>query len=653
MKNKIIFTTAISAVLMGCGSGGSDTQEPPVLPIEQTDTSPADITVANIYNAVLDEMIDTPIFTVSDIDAPVDISIEGGEYKVNDEEWTSEPGTVENGDKLTFRGMSPDIYVDIVNGQAVNPSRDVTFTIGDMVRTFTIYVAQQNDGADILPDSITIEDKNKHTLGEVVILGPFTVSGIETEILSDVTNADLQINDGEWTSDPVYIENGDTFMVRYSAPDNYAESAVLAYKFGDMMGTFTTETYSEENMPSNIVIKTNCENYSYSHCDTPMNIWTWEEGSEPVEIEFDPADGDVIIPNRGNGTVNFTVYWQDQQYQTFYESYIEAPGGTYAPFTSLYKPEEDEQCKDIMLFLNTGDVNFDNDAYIEVSTDTPYPPSQVANQTHFDRNAEGDLQGIVTVCHAENLAVAYNSRLSYGVRLNEHSLAGAIRISDIPDGGAAEIVLTEAPMITVNTATPAFFITSGRSSTEGTSGIVLERFTTAPGAHTTNSFSLSKAEAFEWPLVLAALADTQRSNFNMGTLAFNIDQDATYYDISFIDFGLSVQSSPEMVFEDSEIAYSVTSDVKPNTLEATVSYLDRSTSPFTYVLHTVHAPGPTQEQNVFTLPSINGIDLNANYEFAYYMLSVYDDPEIDTFQEEVFPKTEGIRVVNYNTVTSF
>jgi hypothetical protein len=100
------------------------------------------------------EITSAPI-TVTGIDAAATITVTGGEYSINGGEFTSDAGTVDNGDQVRARGTASDQYVTSV---------DVVVTIGGVSDAFTITTR-------VAPAVIEGSIKAQPRLGGMMIFG--------------------------------------------------------------------------------------------------------------------------------------------------------------------------------------------------------------------------------------------------------------------------------------------------------------------------------------------------------------------------------------------------------------------------------------------------------------------------------------------------
>jgi len=114
------------------GTGGSDAC------LSGVDTVPDAFSFDPVANATVTTLVSSNAITVQGINSPAAISITGGEYAINGGAFTSDPGTVNNGDSVVVRLFSSD-----------NPSATTTatLTIGGISATFAVATEATSDSS--------------------------------------------------------------------------------------------------------------------------------------------------------------------------------------------------------------------------------------------------------------------------------------------------------------------------------------------------------------------------------------------------------------------------------------------------------------------------------------------------------------------------
>lgn len=118
------FATATTATLT-IGGVSADF----VVTTADADTTPAPFAFIPQSGVALDTWVNSNPVTVSGIDSPSTVTITGGAYSINDAAYTSVAGTVQNGDTVSVRLMSPTSFATLAQA---------TLTIGGVSGTFDV-----------------------------------------------------------------------------------------------------------------------------------------------------------------------------------------------------------------------------------------------------------------------------------------------------------------------------------------------------------------------------------------------------------------------------------------------------------------------------------------------------------------------------------
>ena len=93
------------------------------------DNIPDDFSFTTKTNQALSTSVESNMVTITGIANSIDISIVGGEYKINSGSWTSANGTIDNDDTVTLRLTSSSSY---------NSNATATLTVGDVTKSFNV-----------------------------------------------------------------------------------------------------------------------------------------------------------------------------------------------------------------------------------------------------------------------------------------------------------------------------------------------------------------------------------------------------------------------------------------------------------------------------------------------------------------------------------
>jgi hypothetical protein len=177
--------------------------------------------------------------------APVDISIVGGEYRINEETWLSTPG---------FFYPTDEVEVRVLTAATEGTTTSATLTIGDKSSVFNAITLDENPDAFVFTDVIDAE------LSTVYSSNIVTVTGISGLVPISIVGGEYRINSGPWTSISGTITNGQTAQVRRTSSSSYDTSVGTTLTVGTYSDTYSILT--REALPVTV-------NYSLTKDATP------------------------------------------------------------------------------------------------------------------------------------------------------------------------------------------------------------------------------------------------------------------------------------------------------------------------------------------------------------------------------------------------
>ncbi len=204
------------------------------------DTDPDSFDFDDVQNAQASSEMTSGEITISGIDSPADVSIDGGMYSVNDGEFTAAAGTVIDGDKIRVR---------VVSSATPGDTASATLTVGAISGTFTVTTATTTDGADTTPDPFSFTDKNNEKANTAITSNVITVTGIDAPTSISVSGGHYRINDGEFTANSGTVSNGDAVVLRVTSSVTPGGVAETTLTIGGVSDTFTVTTANAPSTP--------------------------------------------------------------------------------------------------------------------------------------------------------------------------------------------------------------------------------------------------------------------------------------------------------------------------------------------------------------------------------------------------------------------
>lgn len=160
------------------------------------DTTIADIQFEDLLNQPLSQRVVSQTVQISDIEIPVAISIEGGEYAINSAEFASEPGMISSGDSLQVR---------LQTAARMSEDAEATITIGGVQVRF---VARTVEDTVIPTVAIVFPKGNVMTSdNELIVRGTAADNNGVTAIMVNGIEAETSNDFAEWAA-TVPLVNG-------------------------------------------------------------------------------------------------------------------------------------------------------------------------------------------------------------------------------------------------------------------------------------------------------------------------------------------------------------------------------------------------------------------------------------------------------------
>jgi hypothetical protein len=188
------------------------------------DTTPNQFTFTGQSNITLNTPVISNSITLSGINTASPISITGGTYSINNGEFTSEAGTVSNGDS---------VRVQLTSAIAYSTLTSATLNIGGVNGTFNVTTA---------PDLFNFTSPSNVALNTVIISNTITVSVISTPASISITGGSYSINNGAFSSEAGTVNNGDSVRVQVTSANAYSTMTSATLNIGRVNRTFNVTT---------------------------------------------------------------------------------------------------------------------------------------------------------------------------------------------------------------------------------------------------------------------------------------------------------------------------------------------------------------------------------------------------------------------------
>jgi serine protease len=204
--------------------------------ISPPDTTPDAFSFTDQTDVERSTAITSNAITVSGINSAAAISVNNGEYSINNGNFTSTTGTVANGDTVQVRHTSSGSF---------STATDTVLTIGGVSDTFTSTTL----AIDTTPDAFTFTDQTDVGRSTPITSNAITVSGINSATAISVNNGEYSINNGSFTNTTSTVANGDTVQVRHTSSGSFSTTTDTVLTIGGVSDTFTSTTLAIDTTP--------------------------------------------------------------------------------------------------------------------------------------------------------------------------------------------------------------------------------------------------------------------------------------------------------------------------------------------------------------------------------------------------------------------
>ncbi|UTJ05774.1 putative Ig domain-containing protein [Arcobacter roscoffensis] len=250
------------------------------------DTVPNEFTIDNSANtkvALSDEI--TTTINVAGINATTPISVQNGQYSINSGDFTSENGTVQNGDAVVVKHTS----------SSENLTKTVTtVNIGGITSNLVSYTKAADDTK---PNSFSFSINEGVEPGRVIESEAVTIKGINTDTNVSVTDGEININNTGWTTSGT-ITNGQTLKVRHETSPSNDTKVESEITVGDFVTKFISLTIkptpSELSIMGNDSV-TNGQTSTITLSGTDVSSWIVLNNSLPSFASLNSVTGVITV----------------------------------------------------------------------------------------------------------------------------------------------------------------------------------------------------------------------------------------------------------------------------------------------------------------------------------------------------------------------
>ena len=230
------FATTRTATLTIGGVSGSFT----VTTVAE-DQTPTDFAFNERTGVNLNSTIESNPITVSGINSSAPISINGGEYAIDDGPFTDQPGLVQAGQSVVVRVRSANNFSSTV--QAL-------LTVGDVSGAFAVTTLNEVIiPPDTTPNAFEFAPQTNAERATTVNSNAVTITGINTPAPIAITQGEYAINSGNFTAASTTIAPGQSVVVRLTTSDDFSTRNAATLTIGGISADFSVTTLAADTTP--------------------------------------------------------------------------------------------------------------------------------------------------------------------------------------------------------------------------------------------------------------------------------------------------------------------------------------------------------------------------------------------------------------------
>lgn len=203
---------------------------------EAIDQNPDGFVIPAISGVPINTYVVSESRTVSGINAPTKISVVGGEYSINNGDYTDAEGTVENGQSIKLR---------MASSAEFNKLTSASVTIGTSTSYFQV-TTQPKDGIPLNFSFATVQDAEplEFIYSEIVEVQGFN---IPLSVSVKYWDAEYSIDGGDFTSADGVISSGQKLQIRFKSSSYFGRTRHVLVTVGPYFTKFYGQTREGEN----------------------------------------------------------------------------------------------------------------------------------------------------------------------------------------------------------------------------------------------------------------------------------------------------------------------------------------------------------------------------------------------------------------------
>lgn len=202
--------------------------------VREADTTADHFSFTSQTNVSLGAIVTSNQITVSGLDTPVPIRFVAGSYSIDNGTFTTAPGMVSNGQRVTVRHTA---------ATTSNTTTITRLTIGGSSAQFSSSTGA-TVGMDTEPDRFTFAPLTNVPPNTEITSAPVTVTGIDAPAVIRIAglNSYYSIDGGPFTSASGTVTNGQTVSIRHISASGYGNISTTYIYIGEMLERFTSTT---------------------------------------------------------------------------------------------------------------------------------------------------------------------------------------------------------------------------------------------------------------------------------------------------------------------------------------------------------------------------------------------------------------------------